>query len=55
MDTVPGTKMKKSQVKRRRRLYARASQRPGGVYQPRRVRREWAAAEDARRDVKGGV
>lgn len=44
-----GSKFYKNRHKRHRSHYARVSMRFGAIYQPRRLRREWAAAMEAMR------
>lgn len=47
---MQGNKLDKDQEKIRRRLYRKTAHRPGQVYQPRRMRRQWADAQDARKE-----
>lgn len=48
----PGAKMDRQRHKRWVRAYRKVAHRFGQVYQPRRVRRGWADAQDAKESVE---
>jgi hypothetical protein len=47
---MQGNKLAKDQEKIRRRLYRKTAHRFGQTYRPRRLRRWWADAQDARKE-----
>lgn len=47
---TPGGRYLRNRHKRWVRLYRKVAHRFGQIYQPRRVRREWADAQDASKE-----